>query len=115
MGLYNTEYNAIYDFKRAVRKMVNDYLAQNETFARLQNYIELANTNIEKVGEQIKANNLYYEECTLVRFSFNKECLIARGNYELTLYYKQRGEDKFVGVGIDSFLLTLIECGLLED
>jgi hypothetical protein len=77
MGLYNNEYNAMYEFKRAVRKMVNDYLAQDETFARLQNYIELANTNIEKVGEQIKANNLYYEDCTFVKFSFDKSSLLT--------------------------------------
>lgn len=114
MGLYNTEYNAIYDFKRAVRKLVNDYLAQDETFARLQNYIELANTNIEKVGEQIKANNLYYEDCTFVKFSFDKSSLLTSG-YEMTLHYKQYNEDKFAHFGVDSFLLTLIECGLLND
>jgi hypothetical protein len=114
MGLYNTEYNAIYDFKRAVRKMVNDYLAQDETFARLQNYIELANTNIEKVGEQIKANNLYYEDCTFVSFSFDKSSLLTP-SYEMTLHYKQGHEDKFAHFGVDSFLLILIECGLLSD
>lgn len=114
MGLYNTEYNAIYDFKRAVRKMVNDYLAQDETFARLQNYIELANTNIEKVGEQIKSNNLYYEDCTFVNFAFDKSSLLTP-SYEMTLRYKQGNEDKFAHFGVDSFLLTLIECGLLSD
>lgn len=114
MGLYNTEYNAIYDFKRAVRKMVNDYLAQDETFARLQNYIELANTNIEKVGEQIKANNLYYEDCTFVNFAFDKSSLLTP-SYEMTLRYKQGHEDKFAHFGVDSFLLILIECGLLDD
>lgn len=114
MGLYNTEYNAIYDFKRAVRKMVNDYLAQDETFARLLNYIELANANIEKVGEQIKANNLYYEDCTFVNFAFDKSSLLTP-SYEMTLRYKQGNEDKFAHFGVDSFLLTLIECGLLSD
>lgn len=114
MGLYNTECIAIYDFKRAVRKMVYDYLAQDETFARLQNYIELANTNIEKVGEQIKANNLYYEDCTFVNFAFDKSSLLTP-SYEMTLRYKQGNEDKFAHFGVDSFLLILIECGLLED
>ena len=114
MGLYQTEYNAIYDFKRAVRKLVNDYLAQDETFARLQNYIELANTNIDKVGEQIKANNLYYEDCTFVNFAFDKSSLLTP-SYEMTLRYKQGNEDKFAHFGVDSFLLILIECGLLED
>ena len=114
MGLYNTEYNAIYDFKRAVRKMVNDYLAQDETFVRLLNYIELANANIEKVGEQIKANNLYYEDCTFVNFAFDKSSLLTP-SYEMTLRYKQGNEDKFAHFGVDSFLLTLIECGLLSD
>ena len=114
MGLYKTEYSAIYDLKRAVRKMVNDYLAQDETFARLQNYIELANTNIEKVGEQIKANNLYYEDCTFVGFSFNKASLLTSG-YEMTLHHKIGNEDKFAHFGVDSFLLVLIECGLLSD
>lgn len=114
MGLYNDEYNAMYEFKRAVRALVNNYLAQNETFARLQNYIELANTNIEKVGEQIKANNLYYEDCTFVGFSFDKASLLTPV-YEMTLHYKQGNEHKSSPCGVDSFLLILIECGLLED
>lgn len=114
MGLYNDEYNAIYNFKRAVRKLVNDYLLQDETFARLQGYIQLANDNIEKVGEQIKANNLYYEDCTFVEFSFDKTSLLAP-SYEMTLHYKQGREDKFSHFGVDSFLLLLIECGLLND
>ena len=114
MGLYNDEYNAIYNFKRAVSKLVNDYLLQDETFARLQGYIQLANDNIEKVGEQIKANNLYYEDCTFVGFSFDKTSLLAP-SYEMTLHYKQGREDKFSHFGADSFLLLLIECGLLND
>lgn len=114
MGLYNDEYNAIYDFKRSVRALVNNYLAQNETFARLQSYIELANANIEKVGEQIKANNLYYEDCTFVGFSFVKASLLTPV-YEMSLHYKQGREDKYSHFGVDSFLLTLIECGLLSD
>lgn len=114
MGLYNDEYNAIYNFKRAVRKLVNDYLLQDETFARLQGYIQLANDNIEKVGEQIKANNLYYEDCTFVGFSFDKASLLTP-SYEMTLHYKQGREDKFSHFGVDSFLLLLIECGLLND
>lgn len=115
MGLYNNEYQAIYELKREVRELVKSYLTHNETFARLQNYIELANTNIEKVGEQIKANNLYYEDCTFVSFSFDKASLITPASYEMTLHYKQGNEDKFAHFGVDSFLLTLIECGLLED
>lgn len=115
MGLYNDEYTAICALKLAVRNMVNDYLTRDKSFVRLQSYIQLANNNIDKVESQIKANNLYYEDCTFVKFSFNKACLIVQGKYELTLHYKQWGEDKFVGVGIDSFLLTLIECGLLSD
>lgn len=114
MGLYNDEYNAIYDFKRSVRALVTNYLAQNETFARLQKYIQLANDNIEKVGEQIKANNLYYEDCTFVSFSFDKSSLLTP-SYEMTLHYKQGREDKYSHFGVDSFLLILIECGLLSD
>lgn len=114
MGLYNDEYNAIYDFKRAVRALVNDYLEQNETFARLQGYIQLANDNIEKVGKQIQQNNLYYEDCTFVKFSFNKTSLLA-SSYEMTLHYKQGCENRYTHFGADSFILLLIECGLLND
>jgi hypothetical protein len=114
MGLYNDEYNAIYDFKRAVRKMVNDYLAQNETFARLQGYIQLANSNIDIVGKQIQQNNLLYEDCTFVKFSFDKTSLLS-STYEMTLHYKQGREDRYTHFGVDSFLLLLIECGLLAD
>ena len=115
MGRYLDECTALYNLKREVRKMVEDYLIQDKFFARLQSYIQLANDNINKVESQIKANNLYYEDCTIIKFSFNKECLIIQGKYELTLHYNQWGENKFVGVGIDSFILTLIECGLLSD
>ena len=114
MGLYNDEYNAIYDFKRAMRELINNYLEQNETFARLQGYIQLANDNIEKVGKQIQQNNLYYEDCTFVKFSFNKASFIAPV-YEITLHYRQGQEDRFSHFGADSFILLLIECGLLND
>ena len=115
MGRYLDECDALYNLKREVRKMINDYLAQDATFARLQKYIQLANDNIEKVGEQIKTNNLYYEDCTFVSFSFDKASLITPASYEMSLHYKQGREDKYSHFGVDSFLLILIECGLLSD
>lgn len=114
MGLYNNECNAIYDFKRAVRELINNYLAQDETFARLQRYIQLANDNIDIVGNQIQQNNLLYEDCTFVKFSFNKTSLLS-STYEMTLQYKQGRENRYTHFGVDSFLLLLIECGLLND
>jgi hypothetical protein len=114
MGLYNNECNAMYEFKRAMRELINNYLEQNETFARLQGYIQLANANIDIVGKQIQQNNLLYEDCTFVKFSFNKTSLLS-STYEMTLHYKQGREDRYTHFGVDSFLLLLIECGLLAD
>lgn len=104
----------MYEFKCAVRELINNYLEQNETFARLQGYIQLANDNIDIVGKQIQQNNLLYEDCTFVKFSFNKTSFVAHV-YEMTLHYKQGREDRYSHFGVDSFLLLLIECGLLVD
>lgn len=95
--------------------MINDCLANDKFFARLRGYLQLANDNIGRIEEIVKANNSYYEGCTFMRFSFDKECLIVKEKYELTLYYKQHGEDKFAPVGISGFLCLLIECGLLSE
>ena len=115
MGLCNTEYAAMHKLKRVVQVMINDYLANDKFFARLRGYLQLANDNIARIEEIVKANNSYYEGCTFTRFAFDKECLIVKEKYELTLYYKQHGEDKFAPVGISGFLWLLIECGLLSD
>lgn len=113
--LHNTEYHAMCDLTREVKEIVKTYLSNNETFARVQGYIKLANDNLCKVEEQIKRNNLFYEHCTLKGFSFDKSSLLT-SSYEIELYFKnQHDEGKFAHFGIDTLIMLLAECGLIED
>lgn len=115
MALHNTEYHAMCDLTREVREMVKNHLANNETFARVQGYIKLANDNLREVEEQIKRNNLFYEHCTLKGFSFDMSSLLT-SSYEIELYFKnQRDEGKFAHFGVDTLIMLLAECGLIED
>lgn len=98
-----------------VKEMVNAYLSNNETFARVQGYIKLANDNIRQVEKQIKQNNLFYENCTLKGFSFDKSSLLT-SSYEIELYFKDRNDNgKFAHFGVDTLIMLLAECGLIED
>lgn len=113
--LHNTEYHAMGNLTREVKEMVKNYLANNETFARVQGYIKLANDNLERVEQQVKKNNLFYEHCTFKDFSFDMGSLLT-SSYEIELYFKnQHGEGKFSHFGVDTLIILLDECGLLED
>lgn len=115
MALHNTEYHAMCDLAREVRAMVKNHLANNETFARVQSYIKLANTNLAIVEKQVKKNNLFYANCTFKGFSFDMSSLLT-SSYEIELYFKnQYDEGKFSHFGVDVLIMLLAECGLLED
>lgn len=100
---------------REVKKIVDTYLSNDETFARMQGYIKLANDNIRQVEKQIKQNNLFYENCTLKGFSFDKSSLLT-SSYEIELYFKDRNDNgKFAHFGVDTLIMLLAECGLIKD
>ena len=115
MALHNTEYHAICDLTRDIKKMVKNYLTNNEIFVRVQGYIKLANDNLPRVEQQVKKNNLFYKHCTFKNFSFNMGSLLTSA-YEIELYFKnQHDEGKFTQFGVDTFIILLAECGLIED
>jgi len=115
MALHNTEYHAMSNLTRDVKEMVKNYLANNETFARVQGYIKLANDNLARVEQQVKKNNLFYEHCTFKGFSFDMSSLLT-SSYEIELYFKNKHNDgKFAHFGVDSLIMLLAECELLED
>lgn len=115
MSLHNTEYHSISKLKHEVQEIVNNYLSNNETFARVQQYIKLANDNLAKMEKQIKRNNHFYNGCSLKEFSFDKSSLLTF-SYEIKLYYKnQFDEGKSVRFGVDTLIMALAECNLIED
>jgi hypothetical protein len=115
MALHNTEYHAMCDLTREIKEMVKNYLANNEIFARVQGYIKLANDNLVKVEKQIKQNNSFYEGCTIESFSFNMSSFLT-SSYEINLYFKNKNnEGKFAHFGVDTLIMLLAECGLIED
>lgn len=115
MALHNTESYAMSDLMREVKEIVNTYLSNNETFARVQGYIKVANDNLAQVEKQIKRNNLFYEHCSLKSFSFDKSSLLT-SSYEIELYFKnQHNEGKFAHFGVDTLIILLAECGLIKD
>ena len=116
MSLHNDEYNAIVDLRRAIKTSVKEILKSSETYQRIQGYIELANNNSNLIAEKIKQNNpLCYEGITRVNVSFNIESLITSA-YEVYIgTYKGKDFHHSVNIGIDSFIVLLSECHLLED
>ena len=113
--LHNNEYHAMCDLSRKVREMVNSFLAKDETFARIQGYIKLANDNIERIEKQVKNNNSFYEHCNLKEFYFNKSSLLT-SSYEIELYYKDTNNNgKFSHFGVDTLIMLLAECELIKD
>jgi hypothetical protein len=114
MGLYADEYYAYVALRRKVKAIVRETLEQDATYKRLLGYIDLANANLDKVAQHIRENNLYYEDCEFVSFATDTSSLLD-SSYEMSLHYKKDNEDKFAHFGVDSFLLILVQCGVLED
>lgn len=113
--LHNREYHALCDLNREIQEIVKNYLSNNETFARVQSYIKLANDNLSQLEKQIKQNNLFYEGCTIKSFSFNMSSFLT-SSYEINLYFKNKNnEGKFAHFGVDTLIMLLAECGLIED
>jgi hypothetical protein len=113
--LHNREYYAMCDLFRQCKAAVEQVLQSSEIYQRTQDYLKLANDNIEIVEKQIKRNNLFYEGTHSFKFYFNKGSLIT-SSYEITLSYRDGHNDYHsTSIGIDSFIILLDECGLLKD
>lgn len=103
------------DLFRQCRDAVKQVLQNSDIYQRTQDYLKLANDNIETVAKQIKRNNHFYEGTHSFKFYFNKGSLIT-SSYEITLSYRDNRNDYHsTSIGIDSFIILLDECGLLKD
>jgi len=103
------------DLFHQCKNAVDQVLQNSEIYQRTQDYLKLANDNIEKVEKQIKRNNHFYEGTHSFKFYFNKGSLIT-SSYEITLSYRDNHNDYHsTSIGIDSFIILLDECKLLKD
>lgn len=116
MALHNTEYYAMHELRCEIKQCVNHITNSSETYKRIQGYIKLANENSALIAGKIKENNsLCYEGITQVSVSFNMESLLTSA-YEVNICtYKGQDYYRSVNIGIDSFIILLSECGLVDD
>jgi len=113
--LHNTEYHEMCRLFQQCRDAVEQILSKSEVYQRTKGYLKLANDNIQIVENQIKRNNHFYEGTHSLNFYFNKGSLIT-SSYEITLSYRDSYDGYHsTSIGIDSFIILLDECGLLED
>lgn len=116
MSLHNNEYHAMCELRRQIKQLVENIINTSETYKRIQSYIKLANDNSEIVAKKVENNNsLCYEGITNIHAVFNMESLLT-SSYEIHLcIYKEKKLYKSVSIGIDSFIVLLSECGLVDD
>jgi len=112
--LHYSENHELYALKAEVRDAVNKLLENSPIYQRIESYLKLANDNIEKVSNQIKHNNYWYEEANNFKFNFDKTAFLHSG-YEIELSYKIDNRYKSTKIGLDSFIILLSECGLVKD
>lgn len=116
MKLCEIEFDEVCDLAREVEEIVDNYLANNEIFARIQGYIKLANDNLIKMEKLIKRHNPSYKKCTFEKIYFNKTALLESYHYKIELLYVD--EYHFVeSTSIDvGFLIRLLaQLGLIEE
>lgn len=116
MSLHNDEYHAMANLQRAAREAVKKVAESSEIYLRIKGYIKLANDNSNLVAKQIRENNsLCYDGITRIYATFNEESLITSA-YEIHIStYKEKEFHMGVDIGIDSFIILLSECGLVDD
>ena len=113
--LHNREYHAMCELFHQCKAAVDQVLQNSDIYKRTQDYLKLANDNIETVAKQIKRNNHFYEDAHSFKFYFNKGSLIT-SSYEIVLSYRDNRDDYHsTSIGIDSFIILLDECKLLKD
>lgn len=113
--LHNTEYYEMCNLFRECKSAVDEILRNSAIYQRTKGYINLANNNIDIVEKQVKHNNHFYEGAHSFKFYFNKGALIT-SSYEIQLSFRDSYNNyNSTSLGIDSFIILLDECGLLED
>lgn len=116
MSLHNDEYHAMMNLKRVAKEAVKKVTESSEIYLRIKGYIKLANDNSNLVAKQIRENNsLCYDGITRIYATFNEESLITSA-YEIHIStYREKEFHMGVDIGIDSFIILLSECGLIDD
>lgn len=116
MSLHNNEYHAMCELRRQIKQVVENIIQTSETYKRIIGYIKLANNNSEIVAKKIERNNsLCYDGITKVSISFNEDSLLTSAYEVHIMTYKGRNYYRGVDIGIDSFIILLSECGLIDN
>ena len=111
MLLHNLEYHAMCDLRKTIRNAVEEILMSSEVYQRVKDYIEIARDNSELLAKHIRENNsLCYDGITQVHVGFDTESLNI---YILT--YRGKSFHKRVNIDVDTLIILLAECGLIED
>jgi hypothetical protein len=116
MSLSNNEYHAFSQMCREFKEAMDSFLATNEVYLRVQNYIKLANDNLDKFYEAICDRNCNYLHYKLRSVELHKESLINRNLYEIKLYFiNDRGNYDSTCFGVDTLIIFLSDAGLVKD
>lgn len=116
MSLHNQEDHALSQMQREFKALVKQFLETNATHQRVQNYLDLANNNLDKLHTAICSANSNYKNYKLIKVSFRKEYLINNCQYEIELFFtNDRGERDSTSFGIDTFIIFLSRAGLVKD
>lgn len=116
MSLSNKEYHAFSQMCREFKEAMDSFLNSNEVYLRVQNYIKLANDNLDKFYEAICEQNSNYIDYKLRSVELHKESLINRNLYEIKLYFiNDRGNYDSTCFGVDTLIIFLADAGLVKD
>ena len=111
MTLHNVEYHAMCDLRKSINYTIKQLLETSEIYQRVKNYVEIARNNSELLAKHIRENNsLCYDGITQVHVGFDTESLNI---YILT--YCGKSFHKRVNIDVDTLIILLAECGLIED
>ena len=111
MLLHNAEYYEMCSLRKYIDYTVKQLLEASEIYQRVKNYVEIARNNSELLAKHIRENNsLCYDGITQVHVGFDTESLNI---YILT--YCGKSFHKRVNIDVDTLIILLAECGLIED
>lgn len=114
--LHNSEYHALSQMCKEFKEAMNAFLNNNETYNRVQNYIKLANDNLDVFYKAVCEQNNYYLRYKLRSVEFNKESLINRNLYEIRLcFINDKGNYDSTCFGVDTLIIFLADAGLVKD
>ena len=115
MKLHNKVYHQFCNISKEVENLVDEYVKNSKELQEILKYVELANNNIDILSESIKKANLYYEDKTLRKITFNKATLVS-SQYPLTLWFKDsKGESNYTDFDFNTLIIILAEAGIIKD